>query len=290
MILAETTPDFLLEQERSLAGQSTDRDAGRLKSPGAHRLSESGIVPNQETSSAMVEVCPCLAAPEGLHRAARSHEAAKQGLPVTAVNNSSFVSTLDWLERIVILALYAWFVFRIVSSALRDGGMVNLLFLPSEGLVVFFMLIRRRATTISRHTGEWLAALVATCNSLLVSPVSGRALIPLQVAAAILLAGMLIQLLAKLTLGRSIGSVPAHRGLKLSGPYRFLRHPMYAGYLLSHLAFLLVNPSWWNAAVYALVWALQLYRLRAEERLLSRDPIYEHYRGVVPYRLVPGLF
>lgn len=197
---------------------------------------------------------------------------------------------LDWIERFVILALYAWFVSRIVRSYLLDGGAVSLLLLPSEGLVVCFLLIRRKATAISLSVSDWLVALVATCDSLLVSAVPGRALVPAQVAAAVLLAGMLIQVLAKITLGRSFGCVPAHRGLKLSGPYRFIRHPMYAGYLCTHLAFLAVNPSLWNAAVYALDCGLQLYRLRAEEHLLSRDPRYDHYRSVVRYRLIPGLF
>jgi protein-S-isoprenylcysteine O-methyltransferase Ste14 len=199
-------------------------------------------------------------------------------------------AALDWIERLIVLALYVWFVSRIVNSYLVDGGVVNLLFLLSEGLVVFFLLIRRTAATISRYTGDWLVALAATCDGLLVSPVPDRALVPLQLAAVVLLAGMLIQILAKFTLGRSIGSVPAHRGLKLAGPYRYLRHPMYAGYLLGHLAFLAVNPSLWNTAIYALSWATQLYRVRAEERLLSRDPRYEHYRSVVRYRLIPGLF
>jgi protein-S-isoprenylcysteine O-methyltransferase Ste14 len=197
---------------------------------------------------------------------------------------------LDWIERLVTLTLYAWFVYRIVSSYLQDGGVGNLLFLPSEGLVVFFLLIRRRATIISRHTGDWLVAFVATNDNLLVSPVPGRALIPAQWAAGVLLAGLLIQVLAKITLGRSLGCVPAHRGLKLSGAYRYLRHPMYAGYLLGHLAFLGMNPSVWNVAIYMLDLGLLLYRIQAEERLLSRDPRYVHYRCVVRYRLVPGLY
>ena len=93
--------------------------------------------------------------------------------------------------------------------------------------------------------------------------------------------GMVVQLHAKITLGRSFGCVPAHRGLKLSGPYRFVRHPMYAGYLLSHLAFLAMNLTPWNIAVYALCYSLQLPRLLAEERLLSRDRCYRDYRAAV---------
>jgi protein-S-isoprenylcysteine O-methyltransferase Ste14 len=102
--------------------------------------------------------------------------------------------------------------------------------------------------------------------------------------------GMVIQVLAKLALGRSLGCVPAHRGLKLSGPYGCVRHPMYAGYLLSHLAFLLMNPTWWNLTAYALAYVLQVPRLLAEERLLAHDPQYRAYQAAVRYRLVPFVF
>jgi protein-S-isoprenylcysteine O-methyltransferase Ste14 len=197
---------------------------------------------------------------------------------------------LDWLERVLVLGLYAWLVFRIVSSYAVHGGFVDLLLLPSEGLVIFFLLIRRRASAISRRAGDWLAALAATCAALLVSPVPDRALVPVQWAAGFMFAGMLVQILAKVTLGRSIGCVPANRGLQLGGAYRFVRHPMYAGYLLSEAAFLAVNPTVSNLGIYVLCWSLQLYRLSAEERLLSRDPRYCHYRNVVRYRLIPGLF
>ena len=197
---------------------------------------------------------------------------------------------LDWLERLLLLGLYIWLVFRIVRSYASNGGIVDLLLLPSEGLVVFYFLIRRPALAISRRAGDWLAALTATCAGLLVSPIPGRALVPLQLAAGVLLAGMIIQILAKVTLGRSIGCVPANRGLKLNGAYRFIRHPMYLGYFLSEAAFLAVNPSLPNTGIYLICWGLQLYRLSAEERLLSRDPRYCHYCKVVRYRLVPGLF
>jgi len=91
-------------------------------------------------------------------------------------------------------------------------------------------------------------------------------------------------------LGRSFGVVPAHRGLKLAGPYRFVRHPMYAGYLLSHLAFLTMNCTWWNVGVYAVLYGLQVPRLLAEERLLDTDLRYRAYRTKVRYRLIPGIF
>jgi protein-S-isoprenylcysteine O-methyltransferase Ste14 len=65
---------------------------------------------------------------------------------------------------------------------------------------------------------------------------------------------------------------------------------MYTGYLVSHLAFLLMNPTWWNLGVYAFCYALQTPRLLAEERLLARDPQYRDYQAAVRYRLIPGVF
>jgi protein-S-isoprenylcysteine O-methyltransferase Ste14 len=197
---------------------------------------------------------------------------------------------LDWAERSLVLGLYAWLVVRIVLGFRSSGDVASLLLLPSEGLVVVFMLLRRRPAVISRHAGEWLLALAATCAPLLVAPRTDAApLVPL-VGSMVLLMGVIVQLHAKITLGRSIGCVPAHRGLRLTGPYRFVRHPMYAGYLIGHLAIVLMHPSLWNVCVYAVAYGLQVPRLLAEERLLRRDPRYRAYQAAVRYRLIPGLF
>jgi protein-S-isoprenylcysteine O-methyltransferase Ste14 len=84
--------------------------------------------------------------------------------------------------------------------------------------------------------------------------------------------------------------VPALRGVKTGGPYRFVRHPMYAGYAIGHVGFLLINPVWWNFAVYGAATACQVVRLLAEEKLLSRSPDYQAFRSAVRYRLIPGAF
>lgn len=198
--------------------------------------------------------------------------------------------TLDWAERLLVLSLYSWLVARLLLDFGTNGGLANLLLLPSEGLVVVFMLLRSRPTQISRHPGEWLVALAATCMPMLVIPEGGVGLLPPALGATVLLMGLLVQMHAKFTLGRSIGLVPAHRGLRVNGPYRFVRHPMYAGYLLSHVAFLLMHPSLGNLLVYAGCYGLQVPRLLAEERLLRCDPQYRAYQGVVRFRLIPGLF
>lgn len=119
----------------------------------------------------------------------------------------------------------------------------------------------------------------------------GAHLVPEQVALGIQLAGMAWQLWAKLTLGRCFGLLPAHRGLVMAGPYRLVRHPIYAGYLISHVGFLLANMSVRNCVVFSLLYALQAVRVEREEAMLaSSAPTYGHYMAHVRWRWVPGVW
>jgi protein-S-isoprenylcysteine O-methyltransferase Ste14 len=102
--------------------------------------------------------------------------------------------------------------------------------------------------------------------------------------------GNFFQAWAKLILRRSFGITPANRGVKITGAYRFVRHPMYAGYLLVHIGVLVVMFSPYNLAVYAIGWTAQILRLLAEERLLGEDPAYRDYMAQVRWRLIPGIF
>ena len=58
--------------------------------------------------------------------------------------------------------------------------------------------------------------------------------------------GLAIVIAGKMTLGRSFGLMPANRGIVSSGVYRIVRHPIYLGYLITHVAFIFANPSAWK--------------------------------------------
>ncbi len=76
-----------------------------------------------------------------------------------------------------------------------------------------------------------------------------------------------------------------------SGPYRWVRHPGYAGTLLAYLGTPLLLDSWW-AFIPALLFSIVLViRTRLEDRALQDElPGYYGYAGRVRYRLLPGIW
>jgi protein-S-isoprenylcysteine O-methyltransferase Ste14 len=211
-----------------------------------------------------------------------------EGVPMVTGNRRALL--LDAAERFFVVGLYAWMAIRLLPGVLAGGWCGNTLILLGEGLVVLFSLIRRRTTEISRSPVEWSLAAAATWTPLLVAPgATEYAWLP-SLWLLVMFVGLLLQFTAKLALARSFGLVPANRGLKTSGPYRVVRHPMYAGYLLMQVGFLALNPTAWNLAAYLVCWTLQVRRLLAEERFLGRDPAYREYQSRVAYRILPGVF
>ena len=207
----------------------------------------------------------------------------------------SLAFVLDWIERLAVASLFIWMV-----SAKIMAGEINWflgLYCLSEGVVVAFILVRRGTDKVTPRPFDWLLAISATVLPMFASssPHYLGALLPflhplLKFGLAAYLVGAAWQIWAKLTLRRSFGIIAANRGVKVSGPYRYMRHPMYFGYLMTHIGMLLVAPVTWNIAVYAAAWLAQVLRLLAEERLLKEDASYREYTDRTRFRLIPGLF
>jgi len=197
---------------------------------------------------------------------------------------------LDLVERAIVAAFFGAMAWSFLRSWQETGNVVSLIMILSEGSVVAFVLMRRFAHDISVRPADWLIALLGTLAPLLARPTADGSLAPALVCVPLLLTGFAVQIAAKLTLCRSFGVVAANRGVQVKGPYRLARHPMYAGYIMMQIAFLLTNPSVWNGLVYLISFAAQLSRILAEERVLGRDPSYQDFAAAVRYRLAPGLF
>jgi protein-S-isoprenylcysteine O-methyltransferase Ste14 len=209
-------------------------------------------------------------------------------MSITAADPSRTGARLfDLVER-------GFLLFLGVSAFVRLGPAIGqepqvALILTSEGLAIAFILLRKPALNADYSPWAAAAAFVGTAAPLMVIA-PGRPLISPQVGFWVMAAGLLMTILAKLALNRSFGLAAANRGVKRAGPYRLMRHPMYAGYAATQVIFLLLNPCLWNLCVYALAWTVQILRIRAEERVLLQDPAYRDYADVVRFRLLPGVY
>ena len=191
----------------------------------------------------------------------------------------------DRMERLSLIGLLALLASRLVPHMASKPAMF--LYLASETLVVALITFRRSAHEISHRPADWVIAFTATFLPLLVVRSDGDGV---AFGSLLLIVGFGISVGAQLSLLRSFGVVAANRGVRTGGLYGIVRHPMYLGYFLTHVGFLLSNPVPWNAGVYALCAVCQLYRMRAEERVLSADTAYMAFAATVRYRLVPFVY
>jgi len=137
-----------------------------------------------------------------------------------------------------------------------------------------------------------IAAVVGTFSSL------GFLLLPPQelsyglylASLLLLLAGIIFSICALIFLGRSISLLPEARRLVTSGPYALVRHPLYFGEMVAIAGIALQHLSAWALLLLILIWALQLQRMKYEERVLLQSfPEYGDYM-VRTARLAPGVY
>jgi protein-S-isoprenylcysteine O-methyltransferase Ste14 len=100
----------------------------------------------------------------------------------------------------------------------------------------------------------------------------------------------LLSLSALLSIGRLFGVRPALRGITRNGPYRLVRHPMYLAYFIADIGYLLEEWNIGAVLIAAAGWVSLVYRIYAEERMLSRHSDWAAYVARTRYRLVPGLW
>lgn len=196
----------------------------------------------------------------------------------------------DLFARAVIIVLFTMMCVRFATDFFETGRVTGLFLLLSEAIVVVLTLVRRSARMIDRSVRARVLTAVSVLGPPLLAPAAVAALLPEAVTAAISCGGLIIVIAGKITLGRSFALLPANRGIVSAGLYRVVRHPIYMGYLITHVAFLAANPSMWNIAALVIADAALLARAVCEEQTLALDPAYRDYQMRVRWRVAPGLF
>ncbi|HLZ68798.1 MAG TPA: methyltransferase [Dehalococcoidia bacterium] len=194
------------------------------------------------------------------------------------------------LSTAALVSLFTVFAIAHFQRWHSEGSVRGLGLVLDQALLAALFLLRRPARRVSGAPADWLLALGGTWLVLALRP-AGRPLFGLDAPyLALQLVALAGTLLALGVLGRCFGIVAADRGLKTSGPYALVRHPVYATYLVGQIGYLLQNPSAWNLGVILLATACQLGRIHAEERLLRADPAYAAYAARVRWRLLPHVY
>lgn len=196
---------------------------------------------------------------------------------------------LDVAEKTVLLSFYTYFLIPVVDAVWTHGDLAAVLLAISESLVIALAFFRKPAQVLSVRPVDWALAFGGTLAPTLVRPLSAPTTLLSDAMVLLMMGGICFQILSKYVLGRRFGVVAANRGICDSGPYRLVRHPIYLGYLLTHIGFLCISPTLWNLAMYGLTYALMIPRIFAEERLLRSDPAYIEYTHRVRSRLIPGV-
>lgn len=192
--------------------------------------------------------------------------------------------------RLAVAGALSIFLYRALLVWNRDAGITLALLVAGELLTIVIYLFARAPRDVSFSLISVASTVGATFFFVFVVLSGGEQLAPLAVTVSMQAVGIIWQILSKISLGRSFGLLPANRGIVTRGPYRIVRHPIYLGYLVGHVGFLLAQFGVRNLALIAALYALQLIRIREEEKTLSLSEDYRTYKERVRFRLIPGVY
>ncbi len=192
-------------------------------------------------------------------------------------------------SNLLLAVFYGLFTWRNGAAFLERPRISLALVVVMEGFLAVIAVARAPADRTSLSPYAWLTAFGGTLTPLLLAPVAGAQ--DLVAGQALQVLGATLGVVGVLSLSRSFGMLPAHRAcVRTRGLYRWVRHPLYASYLLLQLGYVLNNPGLANVSIVTLAMAFQLLRLLNEERFLSSYPEYARYKLETPWRLFPYVF
>ena len=189
--------------------------------------------------------------------------------------------------NVAMVVLLALFVLSNIKAYDTTGNIGYVLVAINMGLYVGLYAIRERAEASSSSPLDWGVAFSAAFIGTLLRPAT-----PLNIGIGDTLIGIGIatNIVSVLFLNRSLSLVPGIRTIKMAGPYRLLRHPMYSSEIVVMIGYLLVNLSVINTAIVLSNIVLMLVRIDREELFLSRNAGYRAYATKTRWKLLPFVY
>lgn len=160
-------------------------------------------------------------------------------------------------------------------------------------LIIFLYLLRSRAQLSSNSLAANTIAILGTFLPLFLSFLSRpESINPTAVLAGdfFIIAGMAFSVYSVTHLGKNFSIIPQARNLVQSGPYKFVRHPLYLGELISSVGLVLAAVTFSMILYFVCLVICQVYRALQEEKILTNVfPEYQNYRSKTA-RFLPGIY
>lgn len=193
-----------------------------------------------------------------------------------------------WTANIILALFYFYFAYRNFNSISAEFKLSVLLLLLFNTSIIILAFVRRNPQAVTQSAFDYIIAFCGTLSPLLfigLPQANDHVLfLTLQVA------GIGFAFAGLLSLNRSFGLVPADRGIVTTGMYKFVRHPLYTGYVMLCFGFLLQNLSLRNLAAFTVFVIFESLRLLIEENFLAQNNDYKIYMKKVRWRVIPYIW
>jgi protein-S-isoprenylcysteine O-methyltransferase Ste14 len=200
------------------------------------------------------------------------------------------------------LPLLGWVLLCVIAQLQNMAAPINSVYAIHIAMrlstISFLLLIAAAVILRTRPSGKAsgleprVSALVGTFLMYSIALFPRRELSPSQemVSTVLTIIGSVGAVVALSQLGRSFSLMAETRQLVTTGPYRFVRHPLYLAEEIAIVGLFMQFASLWTALLFAAHIAFQLRRMHNEELVLSASfPEYVAYRRNTS-RLIPGVY
>jgi hypothetical protein len=189
--------------------------------------------------------------------------------------------------------LAVWFLIAMLPAGREIkfslAGAANLVWLTGAAVmaVMSFARFAPRSTTVNLRTIVASGGMMILPCFMRPSNLSSGALATTGLIFELL--GVMLTQVSRVYMGRSFGILPANRGVVSKGPFRWIRHPIYLGWLVLSIGYATSYLNDRNVILIVATFGLMVWRIDQEETHLSADPAYRSYMDHVRYRLLPGI-
>ena len=196
------------------------------------------------------------------------------------------------VDQIFAWGMVAFGTYLLALSIHEKRGFELLMVLSQVVIHNLFLVVRKKPERITLNPLFWIIAFAGAHWHFLYGifrAVSGIPVAPIWLTHFLSVAGGLLFIWARVSLGRNFGMVPAQRDIVTGGAYRWVRHPIYTSSFLLGLSYHLSNCSIPILLIWSMGLLVMVTKALMEEHFLAGVPEYQNYRSKVRYRFIPGL-